>query len=487
MNIQRIEKLSCIMILVASFLPVLVMAQIGFERHYGTPYYDEAYYVQQTTDKGYVIAGCSDVAGGDMYLIKTDAFGDTLWTRTFGGDRDDGAWSAEQTKDGGYVLAGYTWSFAADRGLHLYIVKTDSVGEEQWQHIYDITGKAHSIKQTLDGGYIVAGDVEGNRSDLLLLKIDSNGDLIWQRSYGGYFNEEGHSVLQTADGGYVAAGYTFSFGSGNRSVYMIRTDSNGDTLWTRTYSKHKNSSANCIQETFDDGFILTGYTDIGGRDNSDIYLIKTDSNGDSLWTKAYGDSGTLKLGASVDETYDGGYIIAGQNVKGRFGGEMDVYLLKTDSSGNTLWTRTFGKIGEDYANCVQQTLDGGYIITGLVNKNGRDFYLIKTNENGLTTRREPVLNYAPVQFSLAQNYPNPFNPTTTIDYALAKEGHVRIEIYDILGRHIKTLVKTTQDAGQYQTSWNGTNEMNIQVAAGVYFYKMQVGDFVAVNKLVLVK
>jgi hypothetical protein len=304
----------------------------GTERDYASS-------VQQTTDGGYIVAGYTysfDAGNGDVYLIKTDQNGNGVWSRTFGGTEWDCAYSAQQTTDGGYILAGQTVSFDAGYG-DVYLIKTDANGDQVWTRTFggtDIDG-AESVQQTTDGGYIVAGSTGsfGARgSNVYLIKADADGSEVWSRTFGGVGDDKAYSVQQTSDGGYIAAGSTRSFGAGELDAYLIKTDANGDEVWSRTFGGSDNDCAYSVQQTTDGGYIVAGHTYSLGAGYSDVYLTKTDGNGDGVWSKTFGGS-EYDMARSVQQTNDGGYILAGQT--GSFGeGGSDVYLIKTDANGN---------------------------------------------------------------------------------------------------------------------------------------------------------
>ena len=209
-----------------------------------------------------------------------------------------------------------------------------------WERLLNLghSEKGNSVQQTTDGGYIICGNivVTGIGEDLLLIKTDNNGIIQWNRLIGVSFDDGGFSVQQTTDGGYIITGWTMYSGNGY-DVYLIKTDSQGDSLWTKTFDGTNSEWGNSVQQTTDGGYIICGSTQSFGNGNFDVWVIKTDGNGDSLWTKTFGGIDS-DYGFSVQQTTDGGYIICGYSSS--FGnGSEDVYLIKTDGSGNI--TSTF--------------------------------------------------------------------------------------------------------------------------------------------------
>jgi hypothetical protein len=373
-TMKKILFLFCLCFLFIEFSE----GQITFQKGYGGIDNDVARSLQQTMDGGYIITGETYSFGAgfsDVYLIKTDANGDTIWTKTFGGSNYDKGYSVKETTDGGYIVTGTTNNF----GGGVYLIKTDVNGDTLWTKVFGVASQAggYSVQQTADGGYVITG-VRGD--DIYLIKTDDDGNLLWSKTYGGTDIDFGNSVQQTIDGGYIIAGYTRSFGAGNADIYLIKTDGNGDTLWSKTYGGTEYDIGNFVQQTTDGGYIITGETWSFTVSPNDIYLIKTDANGDTLWTKTFG-GGSDNYGTCVQQTTDAGYILAGY--AGTFGN--GTILIKTNAFGDTLWTKSFGGWGGD-SYSVQQSTDGGYIIlasddlgtgTGLY-----DFYLIKTDSSG---------------------------------------------------------------------------------------------------------
>jgi hypothetical protein len=351
------------------------------------------YSVQETIDGGFIIGGytlSSMIAdSGDVHLVKTDVNGDTVWTAAYGGPSPDSGFSVQQTADAGFIVAGRTSSYGAGE-TDVYVTRTDSIGDTLWTRVYGGASEdcGHSVRQTSDNGFVVAGHTNSfgaGAADVYLIKADSIGDTLWTRTYGGSDDDRGKEIRITGDGGYIVVGHTESFGAGNADVYLVRTDSTGDTLWTRAHGGADEDGGHSVQQTLDGGFIITGYTGSFGASDTNLYLIKTDSSGDTLWTKMFGGSG-VDYGLSVQQTSDSGYVVVGWTNSFGAGGN-DAYLVKTDTSGNTLWTRTYGGEGDEMGYSVHQTSDGGYIVAGYTDSFGAglgDVYLIRTDANGDT-------------------------------------------------------------------------------------------------------
>ena len=323
------------------------------------------------------------VIGGTIGMLssrKEHAPPGEEWTRTFGGDKDDNGRSVQQTADGGYVIAGYTRSFGAG-GLDFYIVKADSEGNMLWNRSfggseYDYSS---SVLQTFYGGYIIAGTTMSfgsGESDFYLVKTDSKGNMLWNRTFGGSEYEYCKSVLQTFDGGYILVGGAGSSQyMGLYHVYLVKIGFRGNKMWSKYFGMGTNGLS--VQQTKDWGYLIAGSTGRFSAGETDFYIVKTDSKGNPLWNRTFGGS-DFELCESVRQTTDGGYIMAGYTQS--FGaGESDYYLVKTDSKGNMLWNRTFGGSDFDYCHSVQQTADRGYIMVG---ERGGDVCLIKLLPEG---------------------------------------------------------------------------------------------------------
>ena len=330
-NITTMKKYIAFIMLSFSF--VLATAQDTFIKSYNGN--GEGYCAKETMDGGIIGAGMG--VNWDLYLWKTDTNGDTVWTRTYGGGNGtETGRDVVQKSNGGYFVVGTTSSFGA-----------------------------------------------GN-NDIYAISTDMNGDLLWSKTFGGADDDFGLSVVQTSDSGFLIAGYTFSFGAGNSDILLVRLNFSGDTLWTKTIGGASFEFTNEIQNTSDGGFIISGSSNGFGVGQSDILLIKLNSNGAIVWSKTFGKYDN-QFGGGVQQTADGGYILSGY----MDAGNSRVLLLKTDSLGNQIWTKKYGNGTFSNASrecsCVQVTPGGGYIFTTILDVG--NFFVIKTDGNGILQTR----------------------------------------------------------------------------------------------------
>jgi len=291
----------------------------------------------------------------------------TIWSNFFGGSIDSYGRSVLQTTDGGYIIVGEIYS-SSDNSYDVWLIKTDSSGHEEWSKTYGGTNSdfGYHVQQTTDGGYVITGPTysfgNGTYYDILLIKTDSFGNQEWIKNFGGNSWDESFHLYQTSDNGYVIVGYKTLPGSVGENVWLIKTDSSGNILWDKTYGGDGHDKGKSLCQTTDDGYII-----VGSKTTSTItwssygWLIKTDSFGDTLWTKTFSDDAEASSFNSVKQTIDGGYIIAGSIYENN---NQNIWLIKTDSNGKTLWTRNFGNTNyDDYGYDVIQTCDK-YILAG---------------------------------------------------------------------------------------------------------------------------
>jgi hypothetical protein len=360
---------------------------------FGGPKIDAGSSVQQTIDGGYIILGITESYGAgdeDVWLIKTDSTGNKTWDKTFGGTGEDFGNSVQQTSDGGYIITGRTESYGNGES-DVWLIKIDADGNKLWDKTfgYNNYDSGSEVRQTSDGGYIIAGVINSNgggRSDIWVIKTDNDGNMIWNKTFNGnghpISHDYGTALDLTSDGCYIVLGGTFTSDETNGyDVWLIKIDADGNILWDNKIGETDCEFGWSVQQTTDDGYIITG-VDSYGVSGEKVWLIKTDGAGNVTWDEKYSGSESAR-GASVQQTSDGGYIIAGYTYKGS--SRYDALLIKTDDSGAQEWSKIFGGIYTDVAVSVRQTADGGYILTGYKGSFlNDDLWLIKTDANGVS-------------------------------------------------------------------------------------------------------
>jgi len=317
---------------------------------------------------------------------------DSLWFNTYGGENFDSAFSVTQTSDANYVFVGSTDSFGNGYS-DIYLVKTDENGNELWSKTFggiDHDG-AGSVAETTDSGLILFGGTNSfgvEQSALYLIKTDSNGDSLWTQviNLPDYDYARFNYGIQISDGGYVIVGNGIPETSTADDIFLLKTDENGNLLWTRNIGGSINDSwdlGKCVQQTNDNGFIIAGSTGAPDQSPGNVYLIKTNALGNTLWTKQFNGNGNSH-GNYIQQTNDSGFIITGYVEY--YGVTSDIYLIRTNGIGDTLWTSKIGGQSDCMGFCVKQTTDEGFVVAGSIHDWCSDetykAYILKTNSYG---------------------------------------------------------------------------------------------------------
>lgn len=494
--------------------------------------YDYACSIVQTNDGGFAISGVSATGGvfsGDMYVVKLSSAGNHLWSKTYGGTHDEVAYTIIKTSDGGLAFAGYSNSFGSYNVFNF--IKTDSLGNIQWNRLIGASGTGshiYSIKQTTDGGYVLAGEhtpTGTGNYDMYIVKLNSSGTIEWTRTVIGTGYDMANSVIQTIDGSYILAGYTNSYGAGGNDMYIAKLNSIGVLQWSKTVGGTGDEQALYVVNSNDGGFITAGYTASFGSGGKDIFIVKFDAAGNTCGNTT---SPAVTSGTSGTAT-NPAFTVVTQNptvttpTPTLGSGGILTTICSTapplppslvsppNNSFNQLttvrfiWNKSIGtltyrlQVAQDslFTNMIvnDSTLtDSTIVVTNLmVNRyywwrvNARNSYgtspfsaVWKTGT--FLVGIQQIGTDIPKEFRLFNNYPNPFNPATNIRLAIPVKGDISFSVYDITGKGILVLDKKMVNPGTYEIRFDGSN-----CSSGIYFYRLVSGNFSAAKKMVLIK
>ena len=353
-----------------------------WEKTYGGGERDGISSLVLTSDDGALLGGYTESKGAgeeDMYLVRVDAKGNKLWDKAFGGGERDGISSLVLTFDGGALLGGYTESKGAGNG-DMYLVRVDAKGNKLWDKTFG-GGERDGISSlvlTSDGGALLGGYTESKgagEEDMYLVRVDADGNKLWDKTFGGKNSDQINSLVLTSDGGALLGGFTESKGDGSGDMYLVRVDADGNKLWDKTYGGKKWDQLNSLTLTADGEALLGGYT-LSSAGFIDMYLVRVDAEGSKLWEKTYGGSDAEWLNSLV-LTADGGALLGGiQQASGNY----DMYLVRVDANGNKLWDKTYGGNSRDEMTSLVLTADGGALLGGTnasEGAGGYDMYLVR--------------------------------------------------------------------------------------------------------------
>lgn len=521
---------------------------VQWEKTYGGTDYDLANSIKRTEDGGYIVIGTTHSFGAgsnDFYLLKLSANGDTLWTRTYGDWPLDRGRDVEQLTNGGYILVGGSVAPAATNDYDYYLIKTDSLGDTLWTKRFGGTDKdmPYDVEVSNDQGYIIAGFTESFGSgshDAYIVKTDSLGNQEWAKTYGSTSSDNAYSIVPTSDGGYIFTGRTDSYSAGDFDAYIVKLDSLGIVEYQKTYGDSLNDAANDVIETTDGNYIVAGgiksYTY-----NIDVYLLKIDMFCDTLWTKRFG--GFYKDAAKcIQELSNNNYIMTGETYSSGSSDDADVYLLRTyiaditppiiDST--TMWNDTtysgpfpvYSKVIDSLSDVDSVLLyyrrdedpswfydimtEGGNnwysgVIPEVYQSNDTVKYYIYAKDNAQTPNTATDPEGAPGSYYsfLAnatgiddeENIPEKLSllcneiisGETDILFGLPEESDVRIRVYNITGQEVKELINDRMEAGYYELKWKGYDNYNGKLSEGIYFLKITANMGELTKKIILLK
>lgn len=443
-----------IVLLLASYISYAQVPPVQWQKCYGGAAAEGATCIIQTADGGFAFTGTTlsnndqvttNHGQEDYWVVKLDDTGAIVWQKTYGGSDKDLPTTIQQTKDGGYIVAGTTWSNNGDvtfnHGIKDYwIVKLNDTGAIQWQKSYGGTDydEAFSIQQTFDSGYIVIGQTSSNNGDVTnhigaqdywVLKLDKTGVIQWQKCYGGTDADIPNNLAQTSDSGYIITGWS-QCRNGNvtgnhmntEDYWVVKLNDTGKIQWEHCFGGNAQDEGKCAKQTKDGGYIVCGYAfsnngDVTGNNGfHDSWIIKLSPSGAIQWQKCYGGYGQ-EHAEYIEQTLDGGYIIAGQassNTLPGFHRATDAWIFKIDSIGTLQWQKPMGGTYYEVFTSTTQTNDGGYIVAGFAgstdgdipaNHGGGDVWVVKFSGCPFTLSTQPsnqnLLSGSPAQFVVA--------------------------------------------------------------------------------------
>jgi hypothetical protein len=464
-----------------------------FERIFGIQHGTGISSVIQTADGGYMLGGSATLSNAnysDFYIAKTDEYGSVLWTKIFGNDYDDGVSKMLQTTDGGYMLLGNT-NTNQNGATDIYFAKLDSSGNIEWEKTYGgaYNDVASSLVET-SNGYLILGSTlsfgDGS-SNVYVISVDDSGKINWQNNYGGSGGDTGSQIIKTKDNNYTIIGATSSIGNGNFDFYLIKIDSSGNKLWEKSYGGSDWDEGHALAEMSDGSLILAGFAVGFGPGARDIFLIKTDSNGNEIWHKAFG--GLYQDDATSVVSESDGILLSGSttiSIRTQSEDEnVDAIVLKTDNDGNEIWQSTFGGRHDDGFNCMLVSSLGSIILAGATDsysQNSNAYFISISSSGEITNVQENTSLHVPSNFELLNNYPNPFNGETIITYKLPEKSNVDFSVFNTLGQNVLNINKGTQSAGIHRMRFNSG-----ALSSGVYLYQIKTKFGTKIQKMLLLK
>lgn len=414
-----------------------------FERHFGTALSDISRSVTQLPSGSvYIIgnSGSGNIGNTDIAVTKLDKYGNDQWTEYYGDANLNYGYTINKCSDGNLIILGDALVTSNDTDVLIY--KIDTSGNVIWQYIYStpLNESAKYIEQTTDGGYVAAGfqtDTSGY-NNAFVVKIDASGNYLWERSIGGIDNDYASMIRQMPGGNLILTSDTRSFGAGGYDIMLTKLDADGNTIWEYTYGDSLNNGCQGIYYSSGDHFISYGETEIAPASPFDMFMEKIDTNGVSVWKKYYGSTSHTDACFSVCESFDGGYMLTGYSNSFNSGAPIDLAVVKTDTAGNYLWGRGYGNAGVDIGYQIIPSVDAGYYIVGKyynVDLSDDEYYLLHVDKDngGLSSVWERG------QESSFVIFPNPSNGNFSIDSGV-EHGNERYIVYTIEGKKLMEII-----------------------------------------------
>ena len=475
-------------------LLVKLQGQINWDFTYGdSTTTDEGWCIKQTFDGGFILGG---MANYQALLLKTDPEGILEWGQTY--ESAEVIKNVRQSSDGGFIATGYSTDPDPPWLEDLWVVKTDGSGNIQWEQTFGTSNKndwGEDILESYDGCIVVTGtqNDDGDNAKAMLRKYSSDGELMWSNIFSSSNYNEGISLIETSDNNFVFVGFSGT-SHGAYKHFMVKADAEGNQIWKKRFGNNTQQSLNSVCEAPEGGYVATGYC----NNYEDVYIVKYSMDGDQEWDWVIDasdshDWDTDQANDIIPASNGGYYILGSTSVYPGSAGQDDLWLLKTDEDGDTLWTEIIGGEYWDYGQSIIELDNGELILAGTTdsytdypnNPYDTDAWLISYTPEIMNVIDADLGSYS--DYKLYTAYPNPFNLATTLRYDLPVDGLVNITIYDMKGRVVRTLLNREQTAGTILIQWNATNDAGTPASAGLYLYVIQTDDFWQTKKMVLLK
>jgi len=475
--------------------------EVEWERTYGGNSADELRCLLKTSDGGFLLGGSTEIGNNDtdIWLVKTDSEGTPIWDKTYGYNNLDKCRALYENEDSTLIVASSV--SLPGRYTDFGIMKMTPEGDTLWTCYFGGFEQEwpFRILKTPDHGYLILGFTLsfGNGSlDAWLLKINENGDSLWSRTYGGYGPDSGHDILAVDDQNYLIVGKSQVPNRGEQ-IYLVKINSIGDVIWEKYYGNTGNDSGTKIIMNRDGNLSILGTAQaIGNEPFYDMLYLELSSDGDSLWSSTYGTRGQ-DYGMSHIQLADHGFVLLGYSTTYEIG-RYELFVVRIDRMGETIWSGNFGRNPQRYCSGIEiiyedipDYFDVNLVIAGTCfpqQDGNRDYFLLKTTPDPVSVRESQVV--APFALHLAQPYPNPFNSTVTIPFSFSPinrgaTGVVRMAIFDPLGRQVADFSPRLPQliaANRHSLTWNASG-----MPAGQYIVRLEAGNQQLSQRLSLVK
>ncbi len=460
-------------------LSVSTQGQTTFKKIIASDNNETAYSILQTNDGGFAVCGKITIQGESFcYLLRTDEYGDTIWTKKYPGNPQAYESIFKQTSDNGFIICS---SLTGINGTSINLIRTNSIGDTLWTRVIPQT-KGNAIEIAPDHGFIIAGQSNTNS---IVIKTDDSGNTLWSKNYYPMGITTAYSyatsICNTSDNGYLLCGNSDHSPSyfNTFNIFSIKLDNNGDSTWGRIYDDLFYQNVFSVHQTTDNDYILGGFLDsLGLGGHAYEYVIKTTEQGDKIWTYT---SPLVEFGylLSLHEIPAGGFIACGGALQG-----TDSYILieKISSNGTMEWRRSFTDWIDGEASSVRPTSDGGFVLCGTIKEGlptDYDIIIIKTDSTGILTGLNDGIFLDKTDLHI---FPNPSTSLTHLTYELLSYGTIQIDLLNNSGEIVKMIFKDESSTGKHQL----LVDLNY-LSPGIYYFRLIFKESVEIQKLIVIK